>query len=135
MLLRKDFQELAELRLRESAALFAGHYFDGAFYLGGLGLECALKACVARKAQEFQFPDAKWANRVNTHQLAILLNEAGLENELKSAPTAVGVNWADVKNWKIESRYEIGKSEAECRDFLAAVSGQDGVLQWLKLFW
>jgi hypothetical protein len=74
-------------------------------------------------------------NRINTHQLQVLLKEAELDRKLEQAPDSVRENWTIVKDWRVELRYEVGKSEAECRDFLAAVSGPDGVMPWLRAFW
>ncbi|MGC2744663.1 MAG: hypothetical protein WA672_15920 [Candidatus Angelobacter sp.] len=45
---RVDLQELAHLRLAEARLLLDGKSFAGAYYLTGLALECALKACIAR---------------------------------------------------------------------------------------
>ncbi len=116
-------------------ALFAARHFDGAAYLAGLGVECGLKACIARKTAEFQFPDARWANRVNTHHLESLLKEAELDAALKRASNEIRENWTIVKDWRVDMRYEIGIAETDCRDFLAAASGQDGFVPWVKLFW
>jgi len=41
---RVDLQQLAELRLKESKALFAAGFPEGAYYLAGYAVECALKA-------------------------------------------------------------------------------------------
>jgi hypothetical protein len=100
-----------------------------------LAVECGLKSCIARRTREHQFPDAKWANRVNTHHLEGLLKEAELDRELDRASSEIRENWAIVKDWRVDLRYEIGKTEFDCRDFLAAISAQDGVMPWLRRFW
>jgi len=33
--------------------------FDGAYYLAGYAVECALKACIAKGTQRFEFPDKR----------------------------------------------------------------------------
>jgi len=134
-MLRKDFQSLSLLRMREARALYMAGHFDGAYYLGGLGVECALKACIARATRRFEFPDRARADRVYTHRLESLLKEAGLELELTRASNAVKENWTTVRDWKVELRYSVGKSEAVCRAFLTAATGRDGALPWLKRFW
>lgn len=48
---RKDFQDLAMVRVREAEMLLAAGLFDGAYYLAGLAVECALKACIAKATQ------------------------------------------------------------------------------------
>lgn len=54
---RLDFQRLAELRLSESTALLAAGFPDGAYYLAGYAMECALKACIAKRTREYDFPE------------------------------------------------------------------------------
>jgi len=46
---RIDFQEIAELRLRESKALLAAGIPEGAYYLAGYAVECALSTTVVTK--------------------------------------------------------------------------------------
>jgi HEPN domain-containing protein len=41
---RNELQALSRLRLKEAAALLELGWFDGAFYLAGYSVECALKA-------------------------------------------------------------------------------------------
>lgn len=134
-MLRADLQGLSLLRVREARSLYAASHFDGAYYLGGPGVECALKACIARKTRRFEFPDKPRADRAYNHRLEVLMKEAGLELELARASDAVKENWTTVRDWKVEVRYATGRSRAECQAFLAAVTGRDGALPWLKRFW
>ena len=66
---RIEFQEIAELRLKESRALLAAGLPDGAYYLAGYSVECALKACIAKRTQEHDFPEQKRAIDSHTHDL------------------------------------------------------------------
>lgn len=134
---RKDFQRLAELRAREAAALAKTRNHQGAYYLAGFAVECALKACIAKKTRRHEFPaDAKYANKVYTHNLDELLKLAQLEAQLDKdmqANRQLATNWGVVKGWNVDSRYEI--SGLNGRDMVTAVSSSDGVLQWIKLHW
>lgn len=56
---RKDLQELSKVRLKEATALLKLGLFDGAYYLAGYAVECALKACIAKGTQRGEFPDRK----------------------------------------------------------------------------
>lgn len=132
---RRDFQHLSGIRVREARTLLRAHLLDGAYYLGGLAVENALKACIARATQRHEFPDRDRANRVYTHRLEGLLNEAGLRQELRSAQPVVREAWAQVMVWQIDVRYEVGRSATEVNEFLRAVAGRDGVLRWLRQFW
>jgi HEPN domain-containing protein len=99
---RKDFQQLAEIRLKEAEALLAADCFEGSYYLAGYAVECAFKACIAKKTQEHDFPDKKLVERSHTHDLERLADAAGLlkliENEVKS-DKAFETNWGSVREW------------------------------------
>lgn len=110
---------------------------NGAHYLGGLAIECALKACIAKKTKRHDFPDQKFAASVFSHDLRQLLKHAGLElqldNELRTNRT-FAANRGVVSSWRVDDRYET--SGLNGREMVAAItSPQDGVLQWLKLHW
>jgi HEPN domain-containing protein len=134
---RKDFQALAEARLRDAEILFRSRRFAGAYYLAGYAVECALKACVAKRTKRYDFPDKLIANEVYTHNLTRLLVPAGLrqiwQNEL-GTNGALDLKWSVVKDWTEESRY--GKhTRKKAKDMLDAVGSPQGVLECLKKYW
>jgi HEPN domain-containing protein len=135
---RIDFQEIAELRLRESKALLAAGIPEGAYYLAGYAVECALKACIAKRTQEHDFPD-KDSRKWFIHDLEDLLGFARLKIELDSAMKlnpALKTNWTIVRNWSEESRYEKKKSVQEATDLLKAIENQQAeLLPWVRLHW
>ncbi|MCP5119377.1 MAG: HEPN domain-containing protein, partial [bacterium] len=45
---RTDFQNLALERLDDAKVLLDGGRYNGAYYLSGYVVECALKACIAK---------------------------------------------------------------------------------------
>ena len=55
---RQDFQALARVRLEEAKALRDAGRPAGAYYLAGYTVECALKACIAKRTREHDFPNA-----------------------------------------------------------------------------
>jgi HEPN domain-containing protein len=63
---RKDLQALANARLRDAEILLKNRRFDGAYYLAGYAVECAIKACVAKKTQRYDFPDKDLAIQVHS---------------------------------------------------------------------
>ena len=134
-MLRGDFQVLTRTRLREAKVLSRAGLYDGAYYLGGLAIETALKSCTARATRRYEFPDRNRVNRAYTHDLDELLRLAGLESTLKSSPPVVRASWATVRSWTIETRYYSGRLKADVHNFLDAAAGRDGVLRWLKQFW
>jgi hypothetical protein len=77
---RKDFQDLADVRIAEAGVLLAAGLWDGAYYLAGYAVECALKACIAKltKAEDFP-PDKDTIGKIYSHKLVTLLEVAGLK--------------------------------------------------------
>lgn len=136
---RADFQQLTELRLKEVKLLLDAGRYEGAFYLAGYAIEFALKACIAKKTKEFDFPDKKLVGQIYRHDPVELLKAAGLESDLNEEAKAnkdFQRFWAQVVNWSEEARYEITRTQAEASDlWVAIVDEKNGVLQWLKKRW
>ena len=135
---RIDFQQLADLRLAESKALFAAGFPEGAYYLAGYAVECALKACIAKRTQEHDFPE-KDARKYFSHDLQDLLGFAKLRIELDQAAAsnpAMDANWIIVQNWSEESRYEKAKTARQAEELLKAIEGPTGgLLPWVRQRW
>jgi hypothetical protein len=136
-LTRKDFQRLAELRVREAAALLRTRNPVGSYYLGGYAIECALKACIAKQARRHEFPlKADYVRRVYTHKLEELLRLADLEQQLErdmQDSPALARNWGIVTKWDEGSRYQA--SGLNGKDLHGAINGPDGVFLWIKQRW
>jgi hypothetical protein len=136
---RADLQQLSDLRFREAQALLAAGLADGAYYLAGYAIECALKACIARRTREHDFPDKKLVGDSYTHDLEKLFRLAELNNdwdvELSANPSQV-TNWTLIRSWSEESRYERRRSLQETLDLLNAIEDQTGgLLPWLRQRW
>src|ERR1700722_6518249 len=106
---RADFQTLAEIRIAEAQSLFAAGFCDGAYYVAGYAVECALKACIARLTNQDDFPrDRKFVEDCYNHDAERLVKSAGrgsaLDAELAANPT-FELNWMTVKDWEETSRY------------------------------
>ncbi len=136
---RADFQRLARVRITESRTLLDGGLWEGAYYLAGYAVECALKACIAKKTRRFDFPDKNIVNDSYKHDLKSLVKTAGLETELATASAAdpqFASRWSVVEDWSEQSRYETRKTGPQARDlYEAIVSRKNGVLQWLRKHW
>jgi HEPN domain len=135
---RNDLRRLSRIRLKEARALLEAKCFDGAYYLGGYAVECALKACIARNTKRHDFPDKKTVNDSYSHNLESLVKVASLaallQQEAQTDP-AFNSNWATVKDWSEESRYRLN-SEKEARDLYRAVTDrQHGVMRWIRQHW
>ena len=77
---RRDFQNLARLRLEEAEALLTAGKSDGAYYLAGYAVELGLKACIAKNTKEYDFPPKEAVVRqFYSHSIKGLLKAAGLE--------------------------------------------------------
>ena len=136
---RRDLQDLARERLRDSRALLVKRRYVGAYYLAGYTVECALKACIAKRTKRHDFPDKKIANDSYSHDLATLIGLAGLKAQLESkirADKTFELNWSVVKDWHVDDRYNLNISAAEARDIYSAISARKaGVMSWIRGHW
>ncbi len=134
---RESFQSLALSRLEDAEVLVANQRFAAAFYLVGYVVECGLKACIARKTREHEFPNRSRVIKSYSHDLTQLREVAQVPfKEEFASDRRLEENWSLVgNNWSEQKRYEMAaKTEAE--DLLRAVNDPDhGVLQWLQKYW
>lgn len=134
---RRDFQRLARMRLNDARVLMRGGNSEGAYYLTGLAVECAVKACIAKNTQRHDFPPNQNAIKdIYTHDLVKLIGAAKLQPALdaeRRRTVAFNNKWDVVKDWNINSRYAVGGLNA--RDLYRAVAGRNGVTQWLRQRW
>ena len=135
---RTDFQELAEVRIDEARVLLAQAKYDGAYYLAGYAVECALKACIAKLTRADEFPDKVFAQQCFTHSIGTLLALAGLAGQ-RDADMATDLdftdNWVMVLKWTESSRYA-RKTQADAQELYDAITdASHGVLPWLRLRW
>ena len=100
----------------DAEALLTAGRWSGACYLSGYAVESALKACIAKRTSLHDFPDKTVVQKSHTHNLAELLDLAGLRLQLQLAVTpaanpALGINWQSVKDWSERARYYPGNKE------------------------
>jgi hypothetical protein len=129
-------QELATTRLDDVRTLLASRRWAGAYYLAGYIVECALKACIAKKTQQYDFPDKNRANKSWEHDLVKLAGvaELGLQEALDRDPAFARL-WNVVKDWSEQKRYETMDARS-AHDLVDAISDPEhGVLQWLREHW
>jgi HEPN domain-containing protein len=135
---RKEFQALSRIRLREARALAKVGLGDGAYYLAGYSVECALKACIAKATRRHDFPDKKKVDESHTHNLKDLLRLAGLDKSWKERvdrDLVFGHNWEHVLSWSERSRYQT-TDLVTARKFIDAVADRShGVLSWITPHW
>src|SRR5271165_733916 len=135
---RRNFQRLTRLRLSDARALLRNGNNEGAYYVTGLAVECALKAAIARRTRRHDFPPEPKLVResIYSHELDKLLVAAGLKSTLNDAignNAALGANWALVKDWKVQSRYLLSGLSGDT--MYRAAAGRNGVLGWLRQYW
>ena len=112
---RKDLQELSKIRLKEATALMKLGLFDGAYYLAGYAVECALKACIAKGTQRCEFPDRKKVEASHSHNLRDLIRVAELDAarlEQAGKDPDFRMNWDVVQSWSEQSRYRRHRPES-----------------------
>lgn len=138
-LTREKLQKLADSRIDEAGVLLHSKHWTGAYYLTGLGIECALKACLARAVQRYDFPDKSFINRAYTHKLEELAKLdpefwGDLDSETK-ADTKLAGNWNTVFDWNGESRYETVEHLEATSLYAAATEPVVGVMDWIRKRW
>lgn len=135
---RIDFQKISEIRIRESKALLDAGFPDGAYYLAGYAVECALKACIAKRTLEHDFPDKDLANKSHTHDLGKLMQLAELKDELDHAAqinSPLEANRTIVQSWSETSRYQ-RKTVQEATELILAIEDREGgLLPWIMQRW
>lgn len=136
---RTDFQQLADIRIDEAAVLLAQQKWDGAYYLAGYAVECALKACIAKMTKQDDFPPyKKFSEDCYSHDLNKLMILAELDDLLDAAmqaEKALAKNWQTIRAWDESSRYKrIPQAKAE-EMYNAIVDPKHGVLPWLKQYY
>jgi hypothetical protein len=137
---RADLQALADVRIDEARALLglAPPRADGAYYLAGYAVECALKAAIAKLNNQYDWPEKSFVAECHTHNILALVRLARLEAARAAAAAAnpaFALNWSIVQDWSERSRYE-RHSQAKAQDMIDAVTdGVNGVLPWIKARW
>jgi hypothetical protein len=142
---REQLRKLTKLRVKEAKILYDNRCFDGAYYLLGYAVECALKACIAKQVQQYDFPDKKLANESHTHNLIKLIKIANLDEELnKDDYDNIKINWSIITNtntsevvWSEMIRYYTDSiNSVQAKDFFDAVLDEnEGILKWLENYW
>jgi len=136
---RGTLQLLADSRVQEARVLLQHKYWTGAYYLTGLGVECALKACLARAVERHDFPDKGFINRAYTHKLEDLAKRDGelwvrLNDEI-SVDATLRNNWSTVRQWDDEKRYETVAEAVAMSLYAATTEPVSGVLEWIRRRW
>lgn len=136
---RTDLQQLSQIRIKEAKLLLDNSFYDGAYYLCGYSIECALKACIAKNIKQFDFPDKKLIVDSYTHEINALVKLAGLSVILSEAMKRnqnLTTNWAIVKDWSEQTRYKQNTQEIIAKDLYNAVTDPvDGVMIWITTHW
>jgi hypothetical protein len=126
------------VRLKEANALFRSGLSDGAYYLAGYAIECALKACIAKGTLRYEFPDKKRVDSSYSHNFRDLIRVAGLDKargEQATRDPEFERNWGVVEDWSEHSRYRRSDPES-ARALLAAIGDRrHGVISWIRLHW
>ena len=136
---RRDLQELTRVRLDEARILLDAGRYDGAYYLSGYAVECALKACIARRSRMHDFPPRPNEVRgMYIHDPTNLVKAAGLVESLDDRIHSCFVfagHWTAVRRWSEESRYERWTEPYASTLIMAITDPELGILRWLREHW
>ena len=130
---REGFEKLIDRRLAEASLLLTNGEWDGAYYIIGYAVEYAFKIVIIKNMIRSDcFPDKSISGAYYGHSLRDLRRVAGFETEM-NAEAAILPYWLTVTNWSEQSRYQVGKTEAEAKVLFDAVVSE--VLPWIKARW
>jgi hypothetical protein len=96
---------------------------DGAYYLAGYAVGCALKSCIAKETRRYEVPRQE-AGGFELFTLRDLVKVANLEiarNQRAGQSREFGNNWDTVQAWSEQSRYQRHRPEA-AKHLLTAVA-------------
>jgi hypothetical protein len=84
------------------------------------------------------WPEKTFVNDIHVHDLMKLMRHAQLDQQRdaqEKRSVQFRLYWNTVKDWKVESRYQLW-SDAEARDMVEAVTKRgSGVLTWIRKHW
>ena len=125
------------MHLQHAKALLDAQLYSGAYYICGYVVECALKACICKRTNQYDFYPRD-AQKAWTHKFKDLIGftdvAAKIEHDRRVDPT-LDIYWIVAEKWSENSRYKtVGRKEAE--DLLTAVSDPvHGILACIKRNW
>lgn len=141
VVMRAEWQDLAEERLLDAAALLAAQRWAAAYYICGYAVECGLKACLVKYVENkphIVFGSKEFSRDCWTHSLTELLKQCELKDIRDAdglASPALGLNWQTAGQWNEDSRYrKMSKANAE-KLYEAITHPTDGVMKWIRKFW
>jgi hypothetical protein len=135
---RTELQQLAEDRAIDAQVLLNSGRWAGAYYLAGYAIECGLKACIAKRTGQHDYPDKDFVNKCYTHKIETLVTLCGLDSERISEAGAnpiFGANWLILKDWDEKSRYRQWTESQSRRMVEAVADASNGVLPWIRARW
>lgn len=133
---KSDLRSLSKVRISEAKALLTSEHYNGAYYLAGYSVECAIKAYIAGQIKSNVVPDKNFEKGFYQHNLESLMRFAGLwpkfEADMKVTPS-LALNWTIVKDWSEVARYNSTISQAKANDlYNAIIARRVGVLRWVN---
>jgi HEPN domain-containing protein len=131
----EELRELAEARLREAETLIEAGHFSGSYYLAGYAVELGLKACISKQFKADTIPERALVDKIYKHDLAQLLELAGLKASLNSASKRLEENWQVAKNWTSAARYTQFDEDRAAELLAALTEERDGVMPWIRMQW
>jgi len=136
---KSDLEKIVDIRIKEAQVLLDAACYEGAYYLAGYALECAIKACIAKQVQQYDFPNKELTNQSYTHNFTDLLGAANLKqrlNQKEQQDNDFKLNWSIAKDWNETARYKNAIEANTAKDLYEAITNsQSGILIWLKKFW
>ncbi|HVS36652.1 MAG TPA: HEPN domain-containing protein [Gemmataceae bacterium] len=128
----RKFRQAARQRLTTAEFLLRHRMYLDAKYLGGYGIECALKALIFRRTPDRAF--AAMFKRLTSGKKAH--DYEALKGILKSSPinqsipASLAVSFQRVASWATSLRYEVGRGNP--KDTAAFFEAAREIVRWVE---
>lgn len=142
-----DLKQITKKRLKTVKVLLSVKDWDGAAYMMGFVLECALKAVICKTLHLVNYPEYTGKQKVDdyfmTHRFDLLLKVSGMENIFSDrGPSESWRNWSEFTveypgDWPA-MRYDINRKWDETKVkklYTNLVESQNGLLKEVKKRW
>lgn len=136
---RKHWKDISNQHYDLTLKLHSHGLHDAVVMNSGYTIECALKAALCNRTDEYLSPEK---GNYKTHNFDSLLTKANLKDEFRDEQRRsprFKAYWSTVSKWNPELRYEIlrGKSlEVESDRQVDAISDKkEGVKRWVENYW
>lgn len=136
---RYHWREISDEHYTNTLSFHNSGIYSAVIMHSGYTIECALKAALCNRTDEYLSPEK---GDYKTHNFDSLLHKAKLKDEFNKEQRRspkFKAHWSTISKWNPELRYEIPKSKSIEKDSQRQVNAisdrKDGVRVWVENYW